>query len=130
MAYVNALARGARRVLTAQAVATLAFAVGFGVASGWPAAAAASYGGAITITVTAWLAWRLRRVRAQATPGTGAAVIYSSALLRYLALIALIAMGFALLKLMPLPLLLTFAVTQFGFLAGLLPDTGRGRSRP
>lgn len=127
MAYVNALARGARRVLVAQGLATLAIAAGFG-SRGWPAVAAALYGGAVTIAITAWLAWRLRRVTARTTPGAGMAVIYSSVLVRYLTVAALLVMGFVMLRLEPLPLLLAFAVTQLGYAAGLLPDSRRKRS--
>lgn len=122
MAYVDALARGARRVLAAQAAATLVIAAGFGVARGWPAASAAAYGGAVGIAITAWLAWRLRRVRAQTRSGAGMAMIYSSTLVRYLTVVVLIGAGLAVLKLEPLPMLAAFAVSQFGYLAALRKD--------
>jgi ATP synthase protein I len=117
MTYVDALSRGARRVVLAQAAATLAIAAGFGVGAGWREASAALYGGAVTIAITAWLAWRLRRVRAQTGAGAGIAMIYSSTLVRYLTVVVLIGAGLAVLKLEPLPLLIAFAVSQFGYLA-------------
>jgi ATP synthase protein I len=115
MSYEDALSRDARRVLWAQALMTLAVATGFALWQGMAAAIAASYGGAITLLLTGWLAWRLRRVTAQNQGGT-LAVIYSSAALRYVMMTLLIGTGIASLHLAPLPLLVTFAVTQFGFL--------------
>ncbi len=128
MGYVNTVRRDARRVLQTQALLTLLIAGGFGFAHGLPAALAALYGGAITILITGWLARRVRQAGEAATPGAGLVVIYSSAVLRYAAVIVLVGTGIGLLKLSPLPLLSAFAVTQFGFLASL--HTPKGVARP
>lgn len=124
MGYVNTVRRDARRVLQTQALLTLLIAGGFGFAHGLPAALAALYGGAITILITGWLARRVRQAGEAATPGAGLVVIYSSAVLRYAAVIVLVGTGIGLLKLSPLPLLSAFAVTQFGFLASLRSPRG------
>lgn len=118
MSYNEALNRGARRVLVTQALVTLLIAAGFGLMRGWSQALAALYGGMITILITGWLAWRLRRVTAQ-TRGSALAVIFSSAAVRYAAVAAQVAIGIGILKLAPLPLLSAFAVTQFGFLVNI-----------
>lgn len=115
MSYHEALRREARRIVMAQAVITLCLAAGFGAWRGWGAALAALYGGMITLLITAWLAWRLQRLTAQ-TAGVGMAMIYSSAAVRYGVAAVLVGAGIGALKLAPLPLLVCFAVTQFGFL--------------
>jgi ATP synthase protein I len=128
MGYVDTLRRDTRRVLQAQALLTLLIAGGFGLARGLPAVLAALYGGAITILITGWLARRVRQAGETATPGAGLVVIYSSAVVRYAAVVVLVGAGIGLLKLSPLPLLCAFAVTQFGFLANL--HTPKGVARP
>mgnify|MGYP000318306376 CR=1 FL=1 len=116
MSYNDALRLQARRVLVAQAVLTLALAVGFGLVQGKAELLAALYGGLITLLITGWLAWRLRRLTAQ-TQGAGVAMIYSSAAVRYGVAALMVGAGVGALRLAPLPLLASFAVTQFGFLA-------------
>lgn len=119
MSYTDTLLLSARRVMVTQAVVMLVLATGFGWQRGWNEALAALYGGMITILITAWLAWRLRRLTAQTT-GTGLALIYSSAAYRYLVAATLVAVGVGLLRLAPMPLLVSFALTQFGFLTHLI----------
>jgi len=111
------LAATLRRVLWVQALLMLLVAAGFGVHGGWREALAAGYGGAVTILISGWLGWRLRRVgeRTQAVANLG--LFYSSAALRYAAAIALLALGLGPLGLSPLPLVTAFGLTQFGFLA-------------
>src|SRR3970282_1645267 len=117
MGYVDALSRDLRRVLSTQALLTLLVAGGFGFVRGLPESLAALYGGATTLLITAWLARRGRRAGETATPGAGLIVIYSSAVVRYAAVVVLVGAGIGLLKLAPLPLLSAFAVTQVGFFA-------------
>ena len=123
MSYHEALRHEARRIVMVQAVLTLGLAAGFGAWQGVSAALAALYGGMITLVITAWLAWRLRRLTAQ-TSGAGMAMIYSSVAVRYGVAAVLVGAGVGVLKLAPLPLLVSFAVTQFGFLASprMRPD--------
>ena len=124
MGYGDALSRDLRRVLLAQVLLSLLIAGGFGFARGLPECLAALYGGTITILITAWLARRVRRASETATPGAGLIVIYSSAVVRYAAVVVLVGAGIGLLKLAPLPLLSAFAVTQFGFLASWRAPNG------
>lgn len=113
MRYTDAVGRDARRVVAAQAVLALLVATGVGAQGGWSQLVAAVYGGAITIVLTLWLAWRVRRA---GNVGGGLVSIYSGALARYALAAAGIAAGIGWLRLSPLPLLGGFAVTQFGFL--------------
>jgi len=124
MGYVDAVSRDLRRVLLTQVLLTLLIAGGFGFARGLPESLAALYGGTTTILVTAWLARRVRHAGEAATPGAGLIVIYSSAVVRYAAVVVLVGAGIGLLKLAPLPLLSAFAVTQFGFLASWRAPNG------
>ncbi len=110
----TSLRQGVRRVVWAQALLTLFVAVVFALRGGPRAALAAVYGGAVTILISGWLGWRLRRAGAQTG---GLATLYSSAVLRYAAAIVLLALGFGVLKLAPVPLVIAFGLAQFGFLA-------------
>ena len=114
MGYNDALNRGARHVVLTQALLTLLIAGGFGVAGSQDDLWAAIYGGMVTVIITAWLAWRLRAAGSAANTGFGA--IFFSWMLRYVAAALLLGAGLGYLKLVPLPLLSAFAVTQFGFL--------------
>lgn len=124
MAYVDSLSRDARRVLQAQLLLTLLVAGGFGLIDDLPGVLAALYGGATTLLITGWLAYRVRKAGQTTTTGSGMAVIFSSVVLRYAVVVALLGTGLGLLKLAPLPLLVAFAVTQFGFLASLRSRKG------
>lgn len=119
MSYNDALIRGARRVLIAQVLLTVLIVIGFGWARDWEHSLAAAYGGMVTLLVTAWLAWRLRRAGQINDPAAGMGAIYSSWFLRYAAVVVLLGMGLGYLKLLALPLLTAFAVTQVGFLASI-----------
>ena len=114
MSYNDALNRGACRVVVTQVLLTLLAAGGFAVAGGPDDLLAAVYGGMVTVIITGWLAWRLRAAGSPAEAGFGS--IYLSWMLRYVAVALMLGAGLGYLKLMPLPLLGTFAVTQLGFL--------------
>lgn len=111
------LRRDVRRVVLAQALLTLLVAAAFAFRGGGREALAACYGGAVTILISGWLGWRLRRAgeRAQAVADLG--LLYSSAVMRYAAAIVLLALGLGALKLSPAPLVVAFGLAQFGFLA-------------
>ena len=119
MRYNDALIRGARQVLIAQVLLTLLLAAGFAVVIGWLGMLAALYGGMVTTLITGWLAWRLRRAGQIHDSAAGMAVIYSSWFLRYATVVVLLGVGLGYLKLLPLPVLVTFAITQLGFVASL-----------
>ncbi len=108
------LRQGVRHVMWAQVLLTLVVAVVFALRGGSREALAAVYGGAVTMLISGWLGWRLRRAGAQAG---GLVTLYSSAVLRYVAAVVLLALGLGVLKLAPLPLVIAFGLAQFGFLA-------------
>ncbi len=113
------LRRDVRRVVLAQALLTLLVAAAFAFRGGAREALAACYGGAVTILISGWLGWRLRRAGdgAPAAPTAVLGLLYSSAVMRYAAVVALLALGLGALKLSPLPLVVAFGLAQFGFLA-------------
>lgn len=108
------LRQGVRRVVWAQTLMTFAIAAVFAYRDGPRAALAAVYGGAVTMLISAWLGWRLRR--AGAPPG-GLVTLYPSVVLRYATAIVLLALGLGVLKLAPVPLVIAFGLAQLGFLA-------------
>lgn len=110
--------KGLSRVVATQLVLTLLLAAGFFVFQGGSAGAlAACYGGAVTVAISLWMAWWTQRVarsaRDMATAGLGR--LYLGNLARYALAIGLLAYGLGGLKLAPLPLVIAFAITQFGF---------------
>ena len=119
MSYNDALIRGARRVLMAQVSLTVLIAIGFGVTRDWGHALAAAYGGMVTLLVTGWLAWRLRRAGKVKDEAAWMGVIYSSWFFRYATVMVLLGLGLGYLKLQALPLLTAFAVTQLGFMVSI-----------
>ena len=117
------LNRGLRRVVVTQLVLTLLLAAGFFVFQDRPAgvagALAACYGGAVTVLISVWLGWRMQRAtrsaRQMAAAGLGG--LYLGNLTRYALAFVLLALGLGVLKLSPIPLVIAFVVTQFGFLS-------------
>lgn len=104
------LRKGVRRVLLFQALLTLFVAAAFGIARGRYEFLSALYGGITTILLTAWLGRGVLR-------GGGLGSMYANAITRYGAAMVLLGVGLGALKLAPLPLIVAFAVAQFGFLA-------------
>lgn len=122
MSYNKVLYHGARRVVATQLLLTLLTAGGFGAARDTDDLLAAVYGGAVTVIITSWLAWRLRSAGSPADGGFGS--IYFSWMLRYMTVALLLGAGLGFLKLLPLPLLSTFAITQLGFFVALRTSKG------
>lgn len=110
------LRRDARRVVLAQALLTLLVAAVFAFRGGGREALAAGYGGAVTMLISGWLGWRLRRAGERA-PTAVLGLVYSSAVMRYAAVVVLLALGLGVFKLSPAPLVVAFGLAQFGFLA-------------
>lgn len=106
------LRKGVRRVLLFQALLTLLIAAGFGIVRGGPDFLSALYGGTTAILLTAWLGRGVLR-------GGGLGSMYANALTRYGAAMVLLGVGLGALKLAPLPLIIAFAVAQFGFVADM-----------
>jgi ATP synthase protein I len=106
----EALRKGVRRVVLFQALLTLSVAAAFGYARGRHEFISALYGGATVMLLSLLLGRGVGRAK-----GLGA--LYANAVTRYAAAVVLLGLGFGALKLAPLPLILAFAVAQFGFLA-------------
>lgn len=109
----------AQRLIVIQALTSGVVAAGFLVAGMWDACSAL-YGGMISI-VLAWLLSRRIRRASEATlsdPRRGMMILYVGAVQRFVLVAALLALGLAVIKLAPLPLLAGFAVTQMAYVFG------------
>ncbi len=115
--------KGLSRVVVAQLLLTLLLAAGFFVFQDRPAdtagALAACYGGAVTIAISLWMAWWTQRTirSARGLAVTGLGRVYLGNLTRYALATGLLAIGLGVFRLAPLPLVIAFAATQFGFMA-------------
>ncbi|MGH8272214.1 MAG: ATP synthase subunit I [Gammaproteobacteria bacterium] len=99
-------------LLAIQALTTLAIAIGFFVAYGAPSAAAALYGGAIAMALSALLAWRMQRA---SRPGASAAGLYLGAMERMVFVAAAFVLALAVLKLAPLALIVAFVGAELAY---------------
>jgi ATP synthase protein I len=109
---METLHKGVRRVLLFQALLTLLVAAAFAVARGRYDFLSALYGGAVAVLLSGWLGRGVLR-------STGLGSLYANAITRYGAAVLFLGLGLGVLKLAPLPLIVAFAVAQFGFLAEL-----------
>jgi ATP synthase protein I len=109
------------KVLVGQVVIALGVVLAYLTMSGTFAALSALFGGAITVLNSLLLAQRVRSAseRAQANITRGLAVLYLGALQRFVLTLALLALGLGVLKLMPVPLIVGFALGQMGFLVNV-----------
>ncbi|MEW5838714.1 MAG: ATP synthase subunit I [Pseudomonadota bacterium] len=108
----------AKRLVIAQIGLTSALALGWGIYSGYFDALAVIFGGAVSILL-AWLHKRgIRKAqdRALSDPRAGMLILYVGAVLRFFLLIALLGVGFGLIKFSPHPMLAGFVLAQLGFL--------------
>ncbi len=80
------------------------------------------YGGAVTIVTTLYSGWRFKldTDRADIPASAMMASLYKGTLLRFLMVIALLILGFRILKLDPAAVTVGFAVTQVGYFFGPL----------
>ena len=86
------------------------------------------YGGAVTIVTTLYSGWRFKvdTDRADIPASAMMASLYKGTLLRFLMVVALLVLGFKLLKLEPAAVVVGFVVTQAGvFLGPLTARWGR-----
>ena len=92
-----------------------------GIAHGAFEAAAALYGGGITVLNTWWLGRRVQRAGelARNQPQQGQLALYAGAAQRFVVTLVLLGIGLGWLKLAPIPLILAFAASQLGFLASV-----------
>lgn len=92
-----------------------------GIVHGAFEAAAALYGGGITVLNTWWLGRRVQRAGelAREQPERGQLALYAGAVQRFVVTLILLGIGLGWLKLAPIPLILAFAASQLGFLANI-----------
>lgn len=93
-------------------------ATGFFLVQGELAARSACYGGLVSV-VAAWMLSRGVLMAGEAAPqqpGTGMWILYMSAALRFVLVLALFGVGLAALGLEPLPLIGGFIAAQLGYL--------------
>ena len=78
------------------------------------------YGGSVTIATTLYSGWRLKVATAgdEHGPALNMMEFYKGTLLRFILVIALLALGLGYLKLEPLAVIIGFAITQIGYLFG------------
>ena len=111
------LANQSKRVVSMQLVVTGLIASLFIVQSPW-AAASALYGGLISVASALVLGRGVARATelAKVDPSKSMLTLYIGAVLRFVGVIVLFALGMALLKMVPLALLIGFGGAQLSFL--------------
>ena len=136
------LNKGIRRVVLSQMVLTVVVAGGFLLFAGWslpkdpswlPAgildALSALFGGGIAVLSTWWLGRSVQRAGEAARQNQQSSqwALYAGAVQRFVGTLVLLGLGLGGLKLAPIPLIVAFAVAQFGFIAsagGIKPPPG------
>ena len=127
------LNKGIRRVVLSQTVLTLIVAGGFLLfTGGWSLskdsswlptgaidALSALYGGGTAILSTWWLGRSVQHAgeMARQNQQSGQWALYGGAIQRFVGTLILLAVGLGGLKLAPIPLIVAFAIAQFGFVA-------------
>lgn len=109
--------RVVRRLLIVQIVITLIVALGYIAFQNLNGFIAALYGGSITLSGTLLMAWRISRAGASNEKQQGYVEIYTGAVQKFILTLVLLAIGMGLLKLNPLAMLLSFALTQLSYIA-------------
>lgn len=109
-----------RRILQVQVILLGVAAVFFALYWGTDFVIALLYGGAVTIATTLYSGWRLKVATAgdEQGPALNMTEFYKGTLLRFILVIALLALGLGYLKLEPLAIIIGFAITQTGYLFG------------
>lgn len=107
-------AGGAVRTLLTQLVVVLVVAAAWGVLRGGAEALAAGYGGAVALASTLLLFWFWHRAeqKAGASVQHNMRLLVGSAIVRFVAVLVLFALGMGALKLAPLPQLIAFIAGQ------------------
>jgi len=118
----NSLRGAVRKVLAVQVVLIAVCVLAFWASLGGNAALAAVYGGFISVLMTLVLAWRIAQAGRVTAAGKirGVYPAYLGVVERFALAIAGLAVGMGVLKLMPVPLLVTFAVAQLSFVIASL----------
>lgn len=109
--------RVVRRLLIVQIVITLGVALGYLAFQNLNGFIAAIYGGSITLSGTLLMAWRINRAGVAAEKQQGYVEIYTGAVQKFMLTLVLMAIGMGLLKLDPLAMLVSFALSQMSYIA-------------
>ena len=111
--------RVVRRLLLIQFFITLIVAITFLAWQSLYSFYAALYGGSITLSATLLMAWRLGRATeiAASDKQQGKFEIYTGAIQKFFLTLLMMAVGMGLLKLDPVAIIVSFALTQLSFAA-------------
>ena len=111
--------RAVIRLTIIQFVVSLVAAAGYLTFQGMSGFVAALYGGGITLAGTVLMAWRIQRAGEVAglERQQGFIEIYAGAIQKFILTLVLMALGMGFFKLDPLAILVSFALTQFSYLA-------------
>lgn len=124
MGYAAALlSRIVRRVVLVQALLSLITAAALLSVQGWASAAAACYGGTVSILCTCLLGWRIHRAGDLAWHGSkwGALSLYLGMAERFGVALAAFAIGIGMLQLPAVPQIAAFALGQLAYVAAARP---------
>ena len=114
MSYARAQQAAQRRIVIYQVLLVCAVAGLFFATSGWHSAVAVIYGGLIVTLNHLLQVWQLQRADriAGLSPARNMRYLYRCAAERFIATVALLAVGIIMLRLEPLPLLAGYIITQ------------------
>jgi len=114
-----AIAAKAKWVISTQLIISIIVAGVFLTKGTWDSLAAV-YGGLVSICISLLLLWGIQRANdaAVSNPGKSMRILYLGAVQRFAVVLALIAVGIALLKLSPIAVISGFALAQIGYLVG------------
>jgi ATP synthase protein I len=116
--FVQPLETGAAKILIVQSLLITGMVGIFYLYQGQLAAQSASYGGCM-VMFNVWLTHRRLQTAAEIAaiaPGKEVHVFYFAAIQRFVFTIIFFAVGMGLLKLLPVPLLIAFAIAHLGYL--------------
>jgi len=111
--------RVVRRLFIVQVLITFLVALAYITFQNTDGFVAALYGGSITLSGTLLMAWRISRAgeAASVEQRQGYLEIYIGAIQKFILTLVLMAIGMGYLKLDPLAILVSFALSQFSFIA-------------
>src|SRR5574340_1085002 len=123
----KSITTGTGRVVRAQSVLVFVAALGGAAIAGVQAGLAAAYGALVALAVSAVLMWRERQSMAHPEWDQHRLLkmFMRVGIERLLLLLALLSLGFGLLKLEPLPLLLGLVLAQFAWLVAATDKQGK-----
>jgi len=113
------IASRAKWVISTQLITSIIVAAVFLTKGTWDSLAAV-YGGLVSICISLLLLRGIQRANdaAKIDPGRSMRILYVGAVQRFIVVLALIALGIALLKLSPVAVVTGFALAQIGYLLG------------